>query len=630
MKPWFPILALVLVALLGAQHEAGAGTTRAGRAAALFASASRRLAIGSHAQRQLAVTELEDAAKLDPKRTDIALALGRLYMGAELLHRANDLAQRLVVADSANAEAWLFLGQTWKRDWLVSADETSRDRAIVCAARSARLAPKRPGAWALLAPLLVDTEEFESAHDVAVFAARAAPADAEAQVQVAATAQRLGDVGKAEAIYRKALPRLPAAERERYDDVAPLLPPWSVEGYLALSPEARRSFVARFWADNDPDPVAVENSARLEYWTRVTQALALYGTARAGEWDMRAQYYVRYGQPDIQVMNPVDKPRILRAGDWLAWGYPGLGLRIWIGSSSSTLGFPEGISSRVVSAHPSPDSVGRHGELTAFDSGWAIFHRLPPGVTPIETRLATSTFITDAGHSLFAQAESPGGLEDHFSTRWVVLDSTATPVVRSEEQAMSASACEPEHGRAASFTAALPPGAYSLAVEVSDDGNRRGTARRNLLVPHVPDRLALSDLVVTCSPAQRSMLAGPSVRLEPQTGLFPERGDQLNVYFEIYHLASAEDGNSRFVYDCLVRPAERDRRGWMSRMLMPQDEPPPIHMSRAETTAGPLRRQFLSVPVGALPAGRYVIEVLVRDVTSDVEAQSVASFERRP
>jgi len=85
-----------------------------------------------------------------------------------------------------------------------------------------------------------------------------------------------------------------------------------------MTGDARMQFIDRFWADTDPDPVSPENEAKLEYFTRVTQALNLYGTSRLGEWDMRAQYYVRFGRPKWEELNPIRKPDWLHHGDWLA------------------------------------------------------------------------------------------------------------------------------------------------------------------------------------------------------------------------------------------------------------------------------------------------------------------------
>jgi GWxTD domain-containing protein len=628
MKCWLPVVALVLSATLGAQRETSAGVSRAERASALFESASRRIASGTHEQRQFALTELQDAARLDPGRADIALRLGTLCLEADLLKVAREVAQRLTARDSGCAGAWLLDGQVWRRYWLATVDENARDRAIVGLGRSARLAPGERTAWALLAPLLTDADELEAAYHVAVFAARAAPTDPEAEVQMAAAAERVGDLETADRLFRSGLPRLPFNLRERYDDIAPLLPSDLAEQFATLEPAARKRFIERFWADNDPDPVSVENEARLEYWARVTQAISLYGTSRADEWDARAQYYVRFGRPGYEELNPIGTPSSFHTADCLAWTYPDLGLRVWMASQSAFHGFPGRLSTGALWARAWPESLTRHGELYAINGGWAVFHRLPPGVTALDARLALARFQSERGISVFAQAEAAGGPDDQLTVEWVVLDSTDTPVTR-DRRSMSPSACSADEARAASFTATLPPGHYSIGVRVSDTLGRRGTVRRRIVAPPTSGQLALSDLVVTCSSPAQSVVAGSGVRLEPETGLFPGAGEQLNAYFEIYHLAQSASGDSKFEYDCTVRPAVRDRRGWLSRMLTPREAPQPIEMSRMETTRGSLRRQFLSVPVGSLPTGSYQLAVVVRDIENGAIAQAVTSFERR-
>src|SRR5437867_8981084 len=225
MRPLLPILALVVGTILGMPREAEPGATRAERASKLLASARRRIAEGTHEQRQFAISELRDAAKLDPARTDIALALGHSYLDADLLGCARAVAEDLTAKDSANADVLLLAGQVWRRYWLTESDEAYRDRAITRFVHSARLAPSAPSAWEMLVPLLVDADDLDAAHDAAQLAVRAAPRDADAEVLLAATAQRTGDLATADRLFRRAVPRLPASQRDRYADIAPLLPP---------------------------------------------------------------------------------------------------------------------------------------------------------------------------------------------------------------------------------------------------------------------------------------------------------------------------------------------------------------------------------------------------------------------
>jgi GWxTD domain-containing protein len=628
MKSWFAVVAFALSVVLQIPRESGADDGRARRASELFASARARLARGGFEQRQFARSELQQAALLDPSRSDVALALGELYLESDLLREALGLARQLTANDSGSAGAWLLQGQVWRRYWLTTIDTTARNRAVVCLARSCRLAPGEPRSWLLLAPILVDMKDLAAAHDVALCAARAAPRDPEAVAMLAATTHWMGDLETADRLFRSAVPRLPARLREHYRDLSPLLPPGGAEALADMSPSDRDRDVDRFWSENDPDPVSPENEAQLEYWARVTEAAALYGTSIPGEWDMRAQYYVRFGPPTYEEMNPVVlKPDALHRGDWLAWWYPDLGLRVWMGSQSVYHGYSEPMSTRALWAQAWPESVARHGELFPLYGGYTVLRRLPPGMTALETRLALARFASETNTHVLAQAEAPGGPSDPLTVAWVVLDTTGAAVLR-DRRPMSASACSAVDAKAASLTATLPPGRYRVGVQVSDANGRRGIARRELMASPVTDALALSDVVVTCG-APATLASGSGVRLEPETGLFPAEGPQLNAYFEIYHLSQSGAGEAQFEWDCSVRPVVRRGRGWLAWLQAPKTPPMPIEVTRSGPNRGPLRRQFLSIPTEKLPDGSYELVVRVRDVESGAVASAVTPFERR-
>jgi GWxTD domain-containing protein len=624
MKRWLPIL---LLSALAMSPSFASADSRAGRAQSLYDSAKRRLAIGTPPQRQFARTELEDAYRLDRANDEIALALGFLYLEGDMLQRARDVAQDLLAADSTRSAAYRLQGSVQRRYWLAESEELMRDKAIVSFARGARLAPGDYECWGALVPLLVDANELDLARDASAYALRAAPERPEALLLVASAAQRAGDIETADRLFGKAIPRLPEALRERYLDVSPLLPPWVVEEYFAMARPARSSYVERFWRKSDPDPVSVENEAKLEYFTRVTQAWMLYGLSRPGEWDIRAQYYARFGPPEFIERNPVGIHGAPHYGDWLTWTYPDLGMRLWIGGTNGFMGYSEQISNWAVFAQPYADSLAHRRELDAVQSGWAVFHRLPAGVQSLDVRIATANFESDGGPQLLAQAEAAGGPESRIAVEWAVLDSEFDPV-RREGSSMAPSACSPDQARAASFASNLLPGRYRVGMHATDESGRRGVAMRDVVVQARLPELALSDLVVTCSPPEMSVVPGGGVRLEPETGLVPATTDYLNAYFEIYRLTPGPDGEAQFEYHCIVRPVDRDSRGWISRMISPRVLPSPIEMSRSETTHGSLRRQFLSVPVASLPAGRYELEIRVRDVNAGTESVAVTQFDR--
>jgi hypothetical protein len=77
-----------------------------------------------------------------------------------------------------------------------------------------------------------------------------------------------------------------------------------------------------------------------------------------------------------------------------------------------------------------------------------------------------------------------------------------------------------------------------------------------------------------------------------------------------------------------VRSADRDGRIWIQRLLSPRREGAELGITRQDAVLGTVRRQYVSVPVQGLPAGRYRLEVTVRDVIGGGEVRRSVGFVR--
>ena len=618
-------LALVLLLALALPAHAAAWRTTA-RAEAFYHSAQRRLQHSTFETRRSAIQDLEQATLLAPDNPVYHLALARLYLECGFNKYAQKAFERVVRIAPEDADSRLGLGQIWRRDYLKYLERPSLDRAIENDSIAAALRPGAADAWLSQVPLLLERNRLRPALTAAVAAVRADPRRADAVLALAEVEYRTGGLSEADSLFRLAIPRLPRLAREKFDDISPVATERDTFVLHRLSTAGQRDFIARFWIEKDPDPASPENEAQLEYWARVAQAYFLYFNAKRREWDARGELYVRYGPPRNYEYNPFGATASVMGFpinvQW--WIYPemGMGVELQDRTLSEYYTLPFSMEEDT-DPRPNPDSLARYGGTFAVSGGRGVFPRLAPGFTPLRVNGHLARFSGESGPRLLADIEAAGAPDDSLYAVWVVLDSTLNEVARGG-RALSPSACDPAELRVADFAEDLPPGRYRIGITVSDGGMRRGVYRTDVRLGDDGEQLGVSDVMVSCgTPA---VGAGPGVRIEPNARGLVSPGGPLTAYFEIYHLAMGDDGQSHFEYECLVRSAEKDARLWVKRLFQPRPRIPEIETKREVENVGPLRRQFVSVPVQALPAGRYRLDITVRDLVAGREVSVGAPF----
>jgi GWxTD domain-containing protein len=538
-----------------------------------------------------------------------------------MYQRARAVATAVLARHPESAEARALIGELDEREWIVNADDNELDRAIASLAHGMRFGAFDLHRAQLLVPMLVEAHEDSAALLVAEWLARKTPDDPQAWLLVAYAAEADGDLEQAEAMFKKAIPALPAPQRARFGDLSPLMPYAMREAYTHLAPGVRAVRTEEFWRTNDPDPVTEWNEARLEFDARVVQAMLLYGVNDFGDMDERGIITVRFGSPAYREHRtyPGD------GGVSVAWTYPQLGMRVWMNGNNSMAHFSSRFGTFV---QPFADSLAHHPEFKPMLGGWATFRALPEGMTPLDARCELARFEGQGSPRVRAQVETAADPAAKLVTDWIVQDADAQTVARGHSD-MSPSACGPVEVRAAEFAASLAPGSYRLTARVDDGDGHRAVLTRDLSVVAPDAALALSDLVLVCGRPEMSILPEGGVRLEPSTGLLPQTGEELVAYCEIYHLRPDAAGERHFEYECTVSSTVDQHRSFLRRFLDPKLAPNSIQMTRREDTRGEVRRQFFTVPVQALPPGPYRMEVRVRDLMSGAETSSLAAFERR-
>uniref|UniRef100_A0A832I9U5 GWxTD domain-containing protein n=1 Tax=Eiseniibacteriota bacterium TaxID=2212470 RepID=A0A832I9U5_UNCEI len=631
-------IAAALAACLSVAPRAAADAARDARAASLHREALAHAARNTIESRRLAIDALVRATLLRPDQPAWELDLARLYLQCGFRRLARERFERVASLAPDDADARLGLAWVWRRDWLKFLDRSSLERAIAHLTHAVRARPERGDAWLALVPLLVEKGELRAASAAARRAREADPDRLEPRLADAYTAWRLGRVAEAERLFEATVPRLPAELRERFEDISPLASERDTFELRRLpSAAARDDFVRRFWRAQDPDLATPENEARLEYLARVAHAFFLFWDARRGAWDERGEVYVRYGPPASADYNPLGERLSFAFGvgpdypvNLLVWNYPELGMRVRMHDRTLDEFYSLPVS-RDADPDPLPalDSVRLADGRMAARSGRAVFPVLPPRTTPMPLAGALARFEGERSGRVLGHFAVPAGPGDTLWAEWVVLDSARSEVARAGRR-MSPSACDPTGLQVADFAAEVRPGEYLIGVSVRDGLGRRGVYRAEVRVRAARPGLRVSDVVLACGPplALAGAERGPAVRIEPNPGARVAGDAPLTAYFEIDGLARGADGRARFETSYTVRSAERDPRIWIQRILDPRSRIAPLNVTREGEHAGPLRRQFVTVPVQGLPAGRYVLEVRVRDLVSGDEASAAAAFVR--
>jgi GWxTD domain-containing protein len=373
----------------------------------------------------------------------------------------------------------------------------------------------------------------------------------------------MGDIARAESLFKDVLPRLDALVRRWFEE------PWVALGGSADhgpgdKPSSSTSQTP-FWETLDPDPTTPENEFRLEYWSRVAHAFLLFDDPLEPRFDARAMTYIQYGRPATAALR----------------GQP---------------------------------------DVVEIENGAALFTARPPRSQRLGLLTMNSQFEGQAMTRLSTQVHVYATQPDSAVARWLVYDSTGREVAR-ETQVLDRSACTPESLQFARFAADLTGGSYRVVVSASDGRHRRGLRESIVSVSAAARDVGLSDVVAVCS-QPTIQLQGDAVFLEAAE--IPRvRGEQaLSCYFEIARLSSSPEHRFRFQYHYQVQRLADGIAGDARAAGPILSE----YASEEIDVGGPLRRQFVTIPARALAPDRYRLTIRVHDQASGLEAQRSLDF----
>jgi len=587
--------------------------------------------------RQRAMRDLKEAIRLHPDDPEPWLVLGRAHELGGKRQMARECYRKAIRLAPRQPDGYLELALAWKREWLYTLNRDALDQASAELDTVIQLRPYGADAWLRLVPLRFERGDLQGAATAAEHALQGRPRRPEALLAFAYLSFRRGDLERADSAFAAAIPRVDPTLQALFRK-----PSWiGLKRPEPAKVTARGSAAIDPWAGLDPDPTTPQNELQLEYFSRVAHAYLLFYDPLRPELDARAETYVRYGPPQRVDLNPAGVAKGFTYGlpnrrrdqmlmeyplDALVWSYPDLGMRVVLQDRSLTGRYTQAATRDFDPLSvPDPRRLAERGDLLSLGDGQAVFPTLPPREQRLDLRGIVARFEGARRPRLEAQVQAPGDPGDTLWARYVVLDSTGHEVSR-DAHALAISACDPTARRVADFSSELRAGAFQVVVSVRDAHRKRGLFRAPVALAAPTGTLALSDVVLSCGePA--FMVSDSSIRLEANIEARVAGRQPLVAYFEIYRLSAGADGLAHFEYEYTVRRVPKAPTG-IAKLFVTPEAPVVSSTSREEAHIGALRRQFVRAAVQSLPAGRYRLEIRVRDLISGAEAKGATEFVR--
>ncbi|MFH1277501.1 MAG: GWxTD domain-containing protein [Candidatus Eisenbacteria bacterium] len=484
-------------------------------------------------------------------------------------------------------------------------------------------------------------------------------------------------------------PALPAADGEEYVEPHPgedrfftvILSEDRRLEYESYPPEDRAEWRRRFWAAADPTPTTDENQREMEHQRRVVEAIRTFRNEDDRfVYDDRAKSYIRFGIPDRREILPGEvaihtgmvPPREF-------WLYPDMIL--WFEDWRLRGEYVEGLDEKV-------SLIGGLDQNLREDTGWSVDDELlfeesfeqflKVNDVEVDPTLARR-FQEDGKHRWVKVPEindydyegsetfrfffdvtsfaGAGGKTDLLvgflvpleKTEWAVeegretakiqrrsalLDENLNLVERHVENLVHAS--DPVGGRSSwivtSDSFSVAPGFYNLALRVIDvRSQNHGIMETPVEAPDFGgDSVRVSDLLFAVSFDRETRAEGAYLRggyrIVPRPIRIYAPGEDVNVYFEVYHITTGEGGKGLYEVEYTLFGTKAERFvsffGGSSEGRLEQG----ISQTFRSQSDGSMAARRISLDTESLPEDRYTLIIRVKDLADGATDQAKAFF----
>jgi GWxTD domain-containing protein len=494
-------------------------------------------------------------------------------------------------------------------------------------------APLHLDAAGLLVVTLGERSRWEEAASLTRRLVRSAPDSARAWALHGLTMTRNRRWREARAAFDSAFARMTDEQRAPFRDLGQIMRAADRIRLEQMGPAQRPTFDSLYWQVAQPLTLSETNEIQAEFYARIVYADHHWSDPWRGYRGVETDpgvVFVSYGPPDI-------------------WATSGGGTSV---GTTWLYRVPQFVFSFYQMSGFSRAHFGDQSEWALAQAkilAPARFDNVPV-VRTLDTVLVQTARFRATGDSLALMVVGAIPLRrmtDAVAVRGLplrtgaLLTDDAGAVVTRDRADEAVTGTEARELQYRSWRVTVPPGDFTLRVEAylpTLDRGARGTEGLNV-TPFGGSELALSDLLVAQRVAPRDSAARrwTDFLVEPNAGRF-DPGEPVGLLWEMYNLTPDSTGTARYEVGLWVTVIALDRtesRFFGSRALaeivggvgdaigltaLYEDRVSIGYEQSREAVPGAARAEHLMVELRDAPNGRYLIEIIVRDLVTGREA----------
>ena len=390
-------------------------------------------------------------------------------------------------------------------------------------------------------------EEWEKAERLAHMLYERFPENYRTFLYVGLVLHETGRDSAAAPAFAKSFLYMPDSIAAAITSIWPLLQPEQREWLDSADETTRRSAETAFWNSLDPLYLTAVNERKLEHYARVVAADLMFGSPalrERGSGSYAGEIWIRYGRPKTMWELKLFGGRVA------FWDYgPGPDVSFIRGAAYRSFrptDEAKQYTNQLLRTSPqtySPDAL--------VDSVWSLGYQ-------------TVRFL-GAQHrpEFLVYTEWPAEFAPEAIAGLTLLDQQFLPVAQWQGG-------KPDRPGFRAVLRGIPPGMYSLTVEILDPGPRQlGRVRDTLSTLAIEDStFVVSDVLLASGVASLvgdGAVSRREMEITPLYGSTLESNQTLGLYWEVYRLSGAQEGRVR--YRVSVEIQDAGRRPILARIL---------------------------------------------------------------